>query len=123
LVLEAKARLETGLVPGGHRVVRTRLAAHLDETGWLDEQMDGVSSLLFLRQLATDVDQDWPSVLGKLEQIRQILVNRNAMLCNVTADGSDWAGLWPQLSAFILGLPAAPVRLESWSTATLCCAM
>lgn len=115
LVLEAKARLETGLVPGGHRVVRTRLAAHLDETGWLDEQMDGVSNLLFLRRLATDVDQDWPSVLGKLEQIRQILVNRNAMLCNVTADGSDWAGLWPQLSAFILGLPAAPVRLESWS--------
>jgi Zn-dependent M16 (insulinase) family peptidase len=114
MVLEAKARMEAGLVPGGHGVVRTRLAAHLSEAGWVSEQVGGVSYLFFLRQLIEDVENDWPSVLEKLEAVRRTLINRNAMIGNVTLDKANWAQFRPKLAGFVDALPAAPVDAVGW---------
>ena len=86
MALEERASAEGGLVPGGHRVVSTRLRAQFDETGWLAEQMRGLSYLFFLRQLIEDIRRDWPAVQARLEQIRALLVNRPGMLCNATSD-------------------------------------
>jgi len=47
MVLEAKARLEENLVPGGHQVVSTRLRALFSEADWAEEQMKGISQLFF----------------------------------------------------------------------------
>ena len=47
LVLESKARRESGLIPSGHSVVDTRLRARFNEADWLDEQLGGVSQLFF----------------------------------------------------------------------------
>ena len=115
MVLEAKARTETGLVPGGHSVVHTRLGARFHEAGWVAEQMGGIDSLFFLRQLALDVESDWPSVLQKLEQVREVLINREAMVCNVTLDRANWEGIRPRLTAFLSALPAAPSVAAQWS--------
>jgi Zn-dependent M16 (insulinase) family peptidase len=115
LVLEAKAHKETGLVPNGHSVVNMRLGAHFDESGWANEQMGGVSYLFFLRQLAEDVERNWPSVLAKLEEVRHILVNRNALLCNVTLDQDNWTQVQPKLTDLINALPAVPVKIMPWS--------
>ncbi len=115
LVLEAKARREATIVPAGHHIVNTRLKAYLNSAHWAAEQMGGVSNLFFLRQLAQDVEQDWPSVLEKLEHIRQTLLNRKAALFNVTLDGTNWAGFQPKLVDFARTLPAAPVNLVQWT--------
>jgi Zn-dependent M16 (insulinase) family peptidase len=115
IVLEAKAGMESSLVPGGHRVVNTRLRAHFEQAGWAAEQMGGLGQLFFLRQLAQDVQEDWPSVREKLEQVRDVLVNRNNMLCNVTVDDANWTTVRPQLSRFLDGLPVTPRKLVDWS--------
>ena len=115
MVLETKARKETGLVPGGHLVVRTRLDAHFSEAGWVSEQIGGVDYLLFLRQLAKDVENDWPSVLERLHAVRRILLNRDAMICNVTLDKANWTGLQQKLSGLIAALPVTPVDTVPWS--------
>jgi Zn-dependent M16 (insulinase) family peptidase len=115
MVLEAKARYETGLIPGGHRVVHTRLGAHFDEAGWATEQVSGISALFFLRHLAEQVETNWPAVLQKLEEVRLLLINRDAILCNVTLDGENWTAIRPQLAEFSAGLPNAPVNVVSWS--------
>ncbi|RMF03637.1 MAG: peptidase M16, partial [Chloroflexi bacterium] len=114
MVLENKAGIEAGLIPGGHGVVDTRLRAGFNEADWADEQMDGLSNLFFLRQLAQDVESDWPAVLAKLETIRRILLNRNAMLCNITLDEDNWGKFRPQLNDFIAAIPASPVELARW---------
>ena len=119
LVLEAKAKRETNLIPNGHNVVHTRLEAHFDEAGWVTEQMSGVSSLLFLRQLAEDVERDWPAVLAKLEALRQICVNRHALIGNVTVDQAHWPELQPKLHELFQALPAAPVNRAAWSPVPL----
>lgn len=115
LVLEDKAQQETSLIPGGHRVVATRLKANFHETGWLNEQLGGVDYLFFLRQLAHDVQHNWPDVLAKLEQIRQILINRNALVCNVTLDADNWQQVQPQVQQFIAELPARPYQPATWT--------
>jgi Zn-dependent M16 (insulinase) family peptidase len=114
LVLKAKAGAETHLIPAGHSVVDTRLRANFNEIDWADEQMGGISYLFFLRQLAEDVDQDWPGVLAKLESIRQILFNRNSMVCNVTLDEANWHQFQPNLVNFLSAIPAAPVTIAHW---------
>jgi Zn-dependent M16 (insulinase) family peptidase len=117
MVLEEKASQEAGLVPGGHAVVRTRLQAHFNEADWAAEQMEGVSYLQFIRRLADAVENDWPAVLDKLEAIRRLLVDRQALIGNVTLDAPNWAVFEPQLADFISALPDAASPLVAWKPA------
>jgi Zn-dependent M16 (insulinase) family peptidase len=119
IVLENKASKEASLAPAGHNVVRTRLGARFNEAGWISEQMGGIDYLLFLRQLAEDVEKDWPSVLAKLEKVRRTLLNRNGMISNVTLDQANWTRFQPKLSDFISSLPAAPAHPSRWSPPSL----
>ncbi len=114
-LLEKKAREEAGLVPGGHRVAASRLRAKFSEAYWVSEQTSGLSYLFMLRKLADEVQSDWGSVLEKLETVRRLLVNRASMLCNVTVDADNWAGIEPQLGAFLAELPTADVKTATWS--------
>jgi presequence protease len=117
LVLEEKAALESRIVPAGSSFVDRRLRAALHEADWAEEQMGGVSYLFFLRKLADDVTTGWDGVLAALERIRVTLVNRAAMLCNVTAEAADWARLKPQLADFLGALPVAAVAAAPWRVA------
>ncbi|MDZ4719543.1 MAG: insulinase family protein [Roseiflexaceae bacterium] len=116
IVLEEKASREAALVPSGHIVVNNRLRAQFNEADWATEQIGGVSYLLFLRRLAEVIDQDWPTVQGVLEQIRTTLVNRNALVVNVTVNADGWAGFAPQLDAFLEQVPAGTVLPVEWAT-------
>lgn len=116
IVLEEKASREASLVPSGHNVVNNRLRAQFNEADWASEQISGISYLMFLRRLAEAVDEDWPTVLNVLEQMRTILVNRNALLCNVTLDAAGWKQFDPQLSEFLNNLPAGAVTPAEWTT-------
>ena len=115
MVLEEKANHEARLAPSGHGVVNTRLRALFDEAGWVAEQMGGISYLFFLRWLEKSVKDDWQSILGTLETIRSILVNRNVILCNTTIDEAYWNQFQPDLAEFLKSLPLSPLSLESWS--------
>jgi presequence protease len=117
LVLEEKAALESRLVPAGSSYVNRRLRADFHEADWADEQMGGVSYLFFLRKLADAVETDWNGVLAALERIRSTLVDRAAMLCNVTAAAADWVRLKPQLADFLGALPRTAAKTAPWRVA------
>ncbi len=111
IVLEEKAGLESMLVPRGHIFVNQRLRAQLGESGWVQDQMSGIGYLFALRELEKAIDKKWSSVLERLEAMRDALVNRNAMLCNVTIDAANWNAFKPQLDSFLATLPAKDVKL------------
>lgn len=115
LVLEKKAGLEAGLLPMGHRVINQRMKAHFNEAEWAGEQMGNISQLFFLRELVKQVEQAWETVLGTLEEIRHTLLNRAAMMLNVTVDGEGWHTLQPQLTSFLGEMPSAPLVLAEWA--------
>jgi Zn-dependent M16 (insulinase) family peptidase len=105
LVLETKSWREASLVPGGSKFVKLRLQAKLHEAYWASEQMGGISYLFFLRNLVRQVDDDWQQVQAVLERIRHLLIDRAAMLCNITTDAGNWRAFEPQLRAFLGKLP------------------
>lgn len=114
MLLDEKAGLESGIVPSGHGFVNTRLKALFTETGWLSEQMGGITYLFFLRKLLEQVKSDWPSVLAKLEQICSIVFNRNNLICNVTLDRENWREFEPKLQSFLDALPFAESNRVTW---------
>lgn len=115
IVLKAKAGKEAGLIPGGHSVVNTRLRSYFHPAEWASEQMGGLDYLFFLRRLADAIENDWPSVLSHLEEIRRLVINRQGMVCNVTLDTANWAQFEPQLNHFLTTLPTGPVEASPWS--------
>ncbi|MFH1481481.1 MAG: insulinase family protein [Pseudomonadota bacterium] len=114
MVHEAKARQEQKLVPGGHQMVNLRLRAHFNEADWAAEQMNGVSYLFFLRRLSKAVDENWQEILSDLNEIRRILLNRNAMILNITLDEKNWFPCQTRVDEFMQSLPAFPVHMEDW---------
>jgi Zn-dependent M16 (insulinase) family peptidase len=115
IALESKAGKESGLVPGGHGVVNGRLKAQFSESDWVSEQMGGVSYLFFVRDLIKRIESNWPAVLAVLEDMRQLLVNRNTMIANVTLDAANWALFQPQVEQFIAALPTESGDLALWT--------
>ena len=105
IVLEAKAGAESGLAPAGHIVTNTRLRAHLHPAYRIEEMVNGVENLLFLRRLAERIDSDWPGVLADLEAVRIALVSRAGLIANVTLDETRYGEFAPRLADFINGLP------------------
>ncbi|HEV2122698.1 MAG TPA: insulinase family protein, partial [Chloroflexota bacterium] len=118
MVREEKARQEAGLLPSGHIIARTRLGARFSEAGWVAEQTQGVSQLLFVRQLAEAVDSDWPRVLADLERIRHTLLNRAGMICNVTVDETTWLQFAPRLTDLLATLPSTETQRLTWTPET-----
>jgi Zn-dependent M16 (insulinase) family peptidase len=115
MVLEEKARQEERLVPEGHHFVNLRLRSHFSEADWASEQMQGVSYLAFLQGLTHEVEDDWPGLLRRLEELRRALVNRRCVLTNITIDEGNWREVEPRLTEFLGLLPAAPTTTELWS--------
>lgn len=114
IVLEEKARLEAGLVPGGHHVVGRRLRANFHEGAWAAEQMSGLSYLMFIRKATRALDHGSGLFIEDLERVRASLVNRAAAICNVTATGAFWDGFAPRFAAFFDDLPAGGNASASW---------
>ncbi len=105
ILLESKAGLEAQLAPAGHVLANTRLRAHFHPALRAEETFSGVSQLLFLRQLAEQVETDWPGVLARLEAVRAALVNRTGALANVTLDAAGYAAFAPRLEELLAALP------------------
>ena len=116
LVLEEKAAVESRLAPAGSSYVDRRMRANFFESDWAEEQMGGVSYLFFLRKLVDAVETKWDGVLAALERIRATLLNRAAMLCNVTAAAADWSRVQPQL-ADSAPCRTLPVKAAPWRVA------
>jgi presequence protease len=76
--------------------------------------MGGISHLFFLRNLAQQIETDWDSVKAALERIRRRLIDRDAMLCNITTDARNWRALKPQLGAFLGTLPLSRGAAAPW---------
>jgi len=115
IIHEEKSDLEAALVPSGHGLVNSRLSARLCESGWVSEQMGGIAQLLFLRGLIEATETDWGAVLQKLETLRRLLINRAAMVANVTMDSASWEQFAPQLARLFKVLPSAPATFHTYS--------
>lgn len=120
IVLESKAREEQKLLSSGHQIASLRLKANFNEADWAAEQMNGISYLFFLRELVSRIEKDWDGVLSDLMSIRELLVNRNSMIANITLNKEGWQGIKPGTLEFINRFPSAGIDTPpQWQTGNL----
>ncbi|MFC1467317.1 insulinase family protein [Verrucomicrobiota bacterium] len=119
IVLEQKATLESCLIPSGHSAVAGHLKQYFNEAFYASEQACGFDTIFFLRELVKEIDADWNGVRSTLEEIHQLLINRNGLLVNITLDQSEYAKVEPALKAFIGKLPAADTAKAEWTLPSL----
>ncbi len=114
MTLEERAGLESSLSDQGHRVVNSRLRAMYDRADWASEQINGVSYLFFLRDLISQIDQDWDAVSHRLQEIRDTLLKQGNLLVNVTLDKEGWQQVEPRLRQFLSELPGGQTEMQTW---------
>ena len=106
IVIEEKARLEGNLLPSGHGYVLSRLGAQYSPADWVAEQASGFAGLAFLRDLANQIDTDWPRVQARVEAVKTAVINRSGLILNVTLDAQRWTSIQPLAEAFLASLPS-----------------
>lgn len=114
IVLEEKAGLEAALTEMGHRVVNTRLKARNSQVDWANEQVGGISQLFFLRNLLSQIDQNWEGVQADFTGIRNMLLRQPAMLCNATVDSASWNVVHSQIADFMNNFTSEDLPAVQW---------
>jgi hypothetical protein len=114
MLLERRSGLENAIVNSGHSMVLRRLNAHLRPAGYFRELTGGISQLLFLRDLEKRFDTEWDSIENDLQQLHQLLINRDAILLNITTDRKSWQKIQPDIMQFAQNLPQRSPQLHNW---------
>lgn len=116
LVGEMVANMESSVLGAGHAMCLSRLNASQDLSGWLDEQLGGISALQHLRKLQKDVQDDWPSVLKQLSNIQAAVVNSGALTVDLTADAESLSATSPAVVGLVQSLPGpSPAAQERFA--------
>lgn len=105
IILESKARFEHRIIPSGHMMVATRMKARFSESGYVNEQLNGISELQYLRKLAKRIDDDFDSVKDDLEKLRALIVSSKGLLLNITLDNESFKQLTPEIESLLGDLP------------------
>ncbi len=119
MALEAKARLEHGLLAGGHSTVSTRLRAQGTRIGQLEELTGGITYLGTVRKLIQDIERNWPSVLADLQELYTLTVHRNGCILDCTADGQSLGLVEPHVARLRDALPVRDLVPQQWSSLSL----
>ena len=109
MLKETKSRLESSIQGSGHSYANNRIKARYSVGGYLDEKMGGISYLDTIKSVLKDAEEDWGSVLARLENIRAaILVKatcRSGMMLDITGDKAVMDTIKPSVDAFLASLP------------------
>ena len=109
LLKETRSRMESQVQGSGHAMMNTRMKARYRVAGYIDEMMRGLTYLENTKALLKQAEEDWPSLLARLEKIRATLLNedtcRRGMLMSVTGEKAVLDAIKPSLQSFLKDLP------------------
>lgn len=117
MVQEEKARLEAALAPAGRNFIASRLQASYHQEGWFSEVTGGIEYLMFLRNLAARLPSEWPEVLAYLQQMLSLVINRNNLMVNLTADEVTRKVADNLLPEWLKAIPDATIIKQEWPLA------
>ena len=109
MLREGKSRLESGIQGSGHTYALNRMRSRYTAAGYIEEKMSGISSLYAIKALLEQAEHDWPSLLARLEKIRETILTqptaRDGMFLDLTGDAKVLATIQPSVESFLKDLP------------------
>merc|ERR1719217_1381544 len=119
ILKESKTRIEASFISSGNSYAGLRLGARTSLRGAIAEATQGVTYYESVKQLLQQATDDWPSVLARLEKLRDTLLVKEGLIINLTADPAAIEASMPSVRAFVDRLPAradsgAPPPAPAW---------
>jgi Zn-dependent M16 (insulinase) family peptidase len=112
MLKETKTRLESSIQGAGHSYANTRMKARYSASAFLDEKMGGITYLNSVSALLNDAENDWDSVLSRLEKIRSTILAENScrsgMLLDITGDKAVLDTISQSVTRFLEEIPGNP---------------
>jgi len=109
MLKESKSQLEAGIQGSGHSFANTRLKARYSVPGYIDEKTGGISAVATIKSLLEQAENDWPTLLARLEKMRETILSantcRDGMFLDITGDSAVQEAIKPSVDAFLDGLP------------------
>jgi len=109
MLKETKTRLESSIQGSGHSFANTRMKARYSVSGFISEKMGGLTYLDSVSAMLKEAEEDWDSVLAKLQKMRAAILNkstcRSGMMLDITADAAVMETIKPSVDAFLGALP------------------
>ena len=109
MLKETKSRLESRVQGSGHTMVNARMKARYRVGGYVDEMLGGITYLDTVKTLIDQAQSDWPSVLARLQRIRDTLLTtsicRSGMILDITGDNAVLTKSQPNIESFLEKLP------------------
>ena len=86
-----------------------RMKARYRVGGYIDEMMGGITQLDTVRDLLTQAEEDWPTLLARIENMRSIILDekscRDGMFVDITGDKSVLKKIQPSVDTYLKELP------------------
>ncbi|MBU1228368.1 MAG: insulinase family protein [Proteobacteria bacterium] len=105
IVLEAKARREQRLIPAGHSLAAARLKARYGAAQAMGEAMQGLTGFFYVRELAQRMESAPESVVRDLNALLGLMLRRQALVVNATADATALADTGKRLESLLQAVP------------------
>merc|ERR1712087_828349 len=93
---------------GGNSFAGMRLAARNSLHGYISETTQGVSYYEAVKAMLAQAKDDWPTLLARLEKLRDTLLSQDGIIINLTADQTALDAIRPVVDEFVSRLPATP---------------
>jgi len=109
MLKESRSAKESQIIGSGHSAINTRMKARYRVGGYIDEMMGGITQLNTLKELLQQAEEDWPSLLARLEKIRNVILDektcRSGMFLDITGDSAVLNKIQPSVDSFLEQLP------------------
>lgn len=111
MLKESKVRKESSVISAGHTFGAARLASKYSFLGYLGEVTGGLTSVRAAGSILEQAEKDWPTMLARLNRIRDSIVRKGSVVVNLTGDKAVLDSAMPALEKFLSSLPEAPAAL------------
>jgi Zn-dependent M16 (insulinase) family peptidase len=109
MLREAKSDKEASIQGSGHAIANARIKSRYSVIGYINERMSGVSSLDTVKELLEQAKNDFPSLLARLENMRNIILDqstcRDGMILDLTGDAAVFEKIGSSVENFLTNLP------------------
>jgi Zn-dependent M16 (insulinase) family peptidase len=109
MLRESRSRMESRIQGSGHSMASARMKARYRVGAFVEELMGGITYLDTVKNLLTEAEEDWPSLLAKLERMREKILDpsicRSGMILDITGDQQVLDGIQPSVKKLLNELP------------------
>jgi presequence protease len=111
MLKEKKSRMESSIQGSGHSYALGRMRARYTAAGYIDEKLSGISHLSYVKALLEQAENDWPTLLSKLEKIRNSILEhpavRDGTFLDITGDSAVMQNIQPAVNQLLQTLPGS----------------